>query len=183
MRARTLVAAGTAAAAVAYLVDARRERAGRDRARATVPTSPRDRVVREWRPTGLPPNLAPLRSERPTALEDPPARSPEEVTEASGSEPMPAPTPDRLVDDAAIAQAVRSRLGERRDLRTQDLVVDVVNGVAYLSGGLHDRQTFGEIVDLTSDVPGIRRVQSLLHLPDSETIVRTLTDHRDADDD
>jgi osmotically-inducible protein OsmY len=87
------------------------------------------------------------------------------------------------VDDAAIARAVRSRLGERRDLRTQDLVVDVVNGVAYLSGDLHDRQTFGEVVDLTSEVPGIRRVQSLLHLPESETIVRTLTGRRDDDHD
>ena len=51
----------------------------------------------------------------------------------------------------------------------------MVNGVAYLAGGLHDRQTFGEVVDLTSEVPGIRRVQSLLHLPDSETIVRRLS--------
>ena len=90
-------------------------------------------------------------------------------------EPMPVASisPSRGEDDAAIIRNVRSKLQERRDLRTDDLVIDVVNGVAYLSGDLHDRQTFGEVVDLTGQVPGVRRVQSLLHLPHSETIVRT----------
>jgi osmotically-inducible protein OsmY len=72
--------------------------------------------------------------------------------------------------DARIAGQVRARLQRRPDLGADDLVIDVVNGVAYLTGDLHDRHTFGEVVDLTSDVPGVRRVQSLLHLPPSETI-------------
>ena len=90
---------------------------------------------------------------------------------------MPVASPSSAVDDAAIIRSVRTKLQERRDLRTDDLVVDVVNGVAYLSGDLHDRQTFGEVVDLTGEVPGVRRVQSLLHLPHSETISRP-TDQR-----
>ena len=71
-----------------------------------------------------------------------------------------------------LISRVRSEPGSQRrpDLGADDLVIDVVNGVAYLSGDLHDRHTFGEVVDLTRDVPGVRRVQSLLHLPPSETI-------------
>ena len=72
-------------------------------------------------------------------------------------------------------------LQERRDLGAEDLVVDVVNGVVYLAGGLRDPQTFGEVVDVTSRIPGVRRVQSLLHIPDSETIVRSIAGGRRSD--
>jgi hypothetical protein len=48
-----------------------------------------------------------------------------------------------------------------------------VRGVAYLRGEFHDRQKFDAVVDLTGSVPGIRRVQSLLHLPESETVSRS----------
>jgi osmotically-inducible protein OsmY len=75
-------------------------------------------------------------------------------------------------DDGTIVQRVRSRLDERRDLRTDDLTVDVVNGVAYLCGELHDPHTFGEVVEVTRATPGVRRVQSLLHLPESEVLAR-----------
>jgi hypothetical protein len=78
----------------------------------------------------------------------------------------------RSDDDGAIVQRVRSRLDERRDLRTDDLTVDVVNGVAYLCGELHDPHTFGEVVEVTRATPGVRRVQSLLHLPESEVLAR-----------
>ena len=43
------------------------------------------------------------------------------------------------------------------DLETGGLVIDVVRGVAYLRGELHDREKFNEVVDLTGSVPGIRR--------------------------
>jgi osmotically-inducible protein OsmY len=72
-----------------------------------------------------------------------------------------------------IAGDVRAKLQRRPDLGADELVIDVVNGVAYLSGDLHDQHTFGEVVDLTREVPGVRRVQSLLHLPPSETIPGT----------
>jgi hypothetical protein len=78
----------------------------------------------------------------------------------------------RSDDDGTIVQRVRSRLDERRDLRTDDLTVDVVNGVAYLCGELHDPHTFGEVVEVTRATPGVRRVQSLLHLPESEVLAR-----------
>ena len=78
----------------------------------------------------------------------------------------------RSDDDGTIVQRVRSRLDARRDLRTDDLTVDVVNGVAYLCGELHDPHTFGEVVEVTRATPGVRRVQSLLHLPESEVLAR-----------
>jgi osmotically-inducible protein OsmY len=75
-------------------------------------------------------------------------------------------------DDAVIERTVRRKLQERPDLQAGGLVIDVVRGVAYLRGDLSDRHGIDEIVDLTSAVPGVRRVQSLLHLPETETISR-----------
>jgi BON domain-containing protein len=105
-----------------------------------------------------------------TITPSPPAPSREEAKPVTSS--------STSVDDAAIVRTVRTKLQERHDLGTEDLVVDVVNGVVYLSGDLHDRHTFGEVVDLTAEVPGVRRVQSLLHLPNSETIARIFSGRR-----
>ena len=175
MRVRTMVLAGMGAAALAYVFDPRQWRARRNHLLATIQRLPRDGAVHVERPAPLPRNLAPTTH---TAEPEPP-RDPLEPT--AGATPSPsdvqvpsAATPNAIVDDAAIVRNVRTRLEERRDLGADDLVVDVVNGVAYLSGDLHDRQTFGEVVDLTREVPGVRRVQSLLHLPHSETIVRAI---------
>ena len=57
---------------------------------------------------------------------------------------------DRSSEDAAVIRRVQETLHARHDLQADDLVVDVVNGVAYLSGDLHDSDTFGEIVDPSS---------------------------------
>lgn len=189
MRTRTLVVAGTGAAAVAYLFDPRQGRARRDRIRATIQPLTRGREIKVESPSPLPQNLAPRRSTPPGPPQDrqpipyatPKLSHHEPVSAASPAplreEPVPAASPNAAVDDAEIIRTVRTTLEERRDLGTHDLVVDVVNGVAYLSGALHDRHTFGEVVDLTGQVPGVRRVQSLLHLPHSETIVRTTEGH------
>ena len=160
MRTRTVVLAGTGAAAAVYLFDPRGGKARRERLRASV------RPLTRRRPLPIEPSFAST-PERSTAVD---ISAPPPVP--FRDEPMPVASPSGASDDAAIIRNVRTKLQERRDLRTDDLVVDVVNGVAYLSGDLHDRQTFGEVVDLTGEVPGVRRVQSLLHLPHSETIQR-----------
>ena len=165
MRTRTVLIAGTGAAAAAYLFDPRGGRARRERLRASVRPLTRGRLA------------SIERSSAPTAERSREVSIPVSPPAPFRDEPMPVASPSSAVDDAAIIRSVRTKLQERRDLRTDDLVVDVVNGVAYLSGDLHDRQTFGEVVDLTGEVPGVRRVQSLLHLPHSETISRT-TDQR-----
>jgi hypothetical protein len=174
MRIRTMVLAGMGAAAVAYVFDPREGWARRSRLRATIQMLTRGRAVQLEPPAPLPQNLAPIPSAEPAP--PPERRAPIAYVkpELSDAQPVSVEPPSDAPDDAKIVRNVRTRLEERRDLRTDDLVVDVVNGVAYLSGDLHDRQTFGEVVDLTGDVPGVRRVQSLLHLPNSETIVRAL---------
>jgi hypothetical protein len=167
MRIRTLVIAGMAAAAAIYLFEPRRGRARRERIRTSMRPHTRRRID-PVEPASAP-TVEPSREETITpSVPAPPREEPKSLTSSSTS-----------VDDAAIVRTVRTKLRERHDLGTEDLVVDVVNGVVYLSGDLHDRHTFGEVVDLTAEVPGVRRVQSLLHLPHSETIARIFTGRRD----
>ena len=169
MRIRTLVIAGTGAAAAVYLFEPHGGRARRERIRTSMRPHTRRRID-PVEPTSAP-TVEPTREETITpSAPAPPREEPKPVTSSSTS-----------VDDAAIVRTVRTKLQERHDLGTEDLVVDVVNGVVYLSGDLHDRHTFGEVVDLTAEVPGVRRVQSLLHLPHSETIARIFSGRR-ADD-
>jgi hypothetical protein len=164
MRIRTLVIAGTGAAAAVYLFEPHGGAARRERIRTSMRPLMRTAPVV---PTSAP-TVEPFRDETITPSAPAPSREePKSVTSSSTS-----------VDDAAIVRSVRTKLQERHDLGTEDLVVDVVNGVVYLSGDLHDRQTFGEVVDLTAEVPGVRRVQSLLHLPNSETISRIFSGRR-----
>ena len=141
----------------------------------TVEKAPEARPAENVEPVSMP--------ESPTVEKAPEARPVESVASASVPEPpivekAPEARPVEAValpedeSDAAIAQTIRTRLEERSDLETGGLVIDVVRGVAYLRGELHDREKFNEVVDLTGSVPGIRRVQSLLHLPESERVGR-----------
>jgi hypothetical protein len=193
MRIRNLAFTGLAAAAVAYYFDPVKGSARRSRLRGQIQMLT-GRAMRRSDRAPLPENVAPasmpeaptveptIEKEpevRPTenvelpedvALVSMPARPiVEEAPEVSPAEADPLPEDE---DDAAIAQTIRARLEERSDLGTGGLVIDVVRGVAYLRGELHDRQQFDEVVDLTGSVPGIRRVQSLLHLPESERVGR-----------
>ena len=169
MRIRTLVIAGTGAAAAVYLFEPHGGRARREHIRASM----RPHTGRRIDP--VEPTSAPtVEPSHETTTPSAPAPSREE--------PKPVSSSSTSVDDAAIVRTVRTKLQERHDLGTEDLVVDVVNGVVYLSGDLHDRHTFGEVVDLTAEVPDVRRVQSLLHLPHSETIARIFSGRR-ADED
>lgn len=176
MRTRTLVVAGAGAAAVAYLFDPHQGRSRRDRIRATIQPLTRGRAILVEPPSPLPQDRAP----DPQAAQPDPLQDFRPIPEAR-SEPFRQPlseTAPNAAVDAETVRIVRTKLEERSDLRTDELVVDVVNGVAYLSGDLRDRQTFGEVVDLTAQVPGVRRVQSLLHLPNSETISSAISDRR-----
>ena len=174
MRSRTAILAALAGAAAVYLFDPIKGGARRERLRSAVTrVTRRPSYHREEDGSPLPENLAPT----------PPILFDSSVPQVPTSEPIAAPRPGRPTEDveaaplgagegkdAHIASQVRTRLERRPDLGADDLVIDVVNGVAYLSGDLHDPHTFGEVVDLTREVPGVRRVQSLLHLPPSETI-------------
>jgi BON domain len=76
---------------------------------------------------------------------------------------------DRPMDDAAIASLVRTKVLGRSDLDTGNLVVDVVQGVAFLRGDLKDRRQVDEVVNLTGAVPGVQEVKDMIHLPESPT--------------
>jgi hypothetical protein len=184
LRFRTLMLGAAATAAIAYLFDPRAGHARRDRLRERIQRAlPR----RRSRPTGaLPTNFVPTPIEQARAESVRLEEETEEVATALADlgidptiaeapsdpladEPGLVELPSTNLDDATVVQRVRERLSERRDLRTDDLIVDVVNGVVYLSGELPDPQVFGEIVDLSRETPGVRRVQSLLHLPGDET--------------
>jgi osmotically-inducible protein OsmY len=183
MRIRNLALTGLAAAAVAYYFDPVKGSARRSRLRGQIQTLT-GRAMRRHDLAPLPENVAPVSvPDSPTIEKAPEARPAESVAAASVPEaPIVEKAPEaRPVEavalpedesDAAIAQTIRARLEERSDLGTGGLVIDVVRGVAYLRGELHDREKFNEVVDLTGSVPGIRRVQSLLHLPESERVSR-----------
>jgi hypothetical protein len=185
LRFRTLIFGAAATAAAAYLLDPRTGDARRRRLRASFERAV-SRRMRPAPPDPLPPNLVPTPSEQARAESVRLEEATEDVataladlgidptvaeapTDPLADEPGIVELPSTSLDDASVVQRVRATLGDRRDLRTDELIVDVVNGVVYLSGELSDPQTFGEIVDLTRETPGVRRVQSLLHLPSDET--------------
>lgn len=173
MRFRTIALAAAAGAAVAYLFDPISGGARRRRLLEQLPSLPMPRRARDRGP--LPENLVPTSTpDRPAAVaprtyEPPRVTVPEMPATAAATAAATVPAADESgPDDATIAREVRMRLESRPDLETGELVIDVVRGVAYLRGDLKDQETFDEIVDLTSAVPGVRRVQSLLHVPNGD---------------
>lgn len=80
----------------------------------------------------------------------------------------------RPMEDGAIAGRIRMKVLERPDLETGSLLIDVVQGVAFLRGELKDRKEIEEIVDLAGSVPGVRGVQNLIviRLPESQAVSR-----------
>ena len=175
MRIRNIALAGLAGAALAYFFDPVAGSARRGRLRARVSSLMPARAMRHEERMPLPENVAPVAASAPAAA---PAPAPAaKVVEAPKERPTDARALPENQEDAAIARKIQQKLQERSDLEAGSLVIDVVRGVAYLRGDLHDRRRFEEIVDLTGSVPGVRRVQSLLHLPESETISRPVTRH------
>jgi hypothetical protein len=198
MRIRNLALAGLAGAAVAYYFHPIEGVARRRRLRGQIERLMSSRGVLRTDSRPMPENVAPtagasVSEPSAPAASVPEASAPASSTPAASAPASPAPAApapaapvvrpteaDTLPEDqpdAIIAQRVRQRLKERPDLETSNLMIDVVRGVAYLRGDLRDRGRFDDILDVTGSVPGVRRVQSLLHLPESETINRPATRH------
>jgi|SRR5687767_12459906 osmotically-inducible protein OsmY len=74
---------------------------------------------------------------------------------------------DRPMDDATIAQRVRSEVLGRPDFRADDIIVDVENGLARLRGQMEHPGRIEVIVDLTKKIPGVRAVETFIHAPGS----------------
>ena len=170
MRVRNMVIAGLAGAAIAYLLDPISGSARRNRLRERISTRIPRRATTEGELGPLPENMVPSQAAR---IADRPEEGP--MTDVADAADEGSRDTSEPMDDATIARRIRMKVDERPDLETGSLVIDVVRGVAYLRGKLNDRRKLDEIVDLTSAVPGVRRVQSLLHLPESQTIERPAT--------
>jgi osmotically-inducible protein OsmY len=75
--------------------------------------------------------------------------------------------PERPMDDATVADRVRSEVLGRADVDAGNLLVDVAEGVVSLRGELDDPGRIERVIDLTGEIPGVRRVENLIHLPDA----------------
>lgn len=67
-------------------------------------------------------------------------------------------------DDIDVVHAIRQQFA-RLDFPTTDVKVDVVDGTAALRGQVADEQQMREVQDVAIKVPGVRAVESYLHLP------------------
>jgi osmotically-inducible protein OsmY len=74
---------------------------------------------------------------------------------------------DRAMDDATIADRIRSEVLGRRGLDAADVVVNVEGGVAYLRGAAPRPEAIDEIVERTAAVAGVGAVENLMHLPET----------------
>jgi hypothetical protein len=194
MRIRTIALAGLAGAAAAYLFDPIAGNARRSRLRERIAPLTQRRSILAGNPAPLPDNMIPVpKTETGEMPEEPSKESVPDMPEEPSKENLPdmpeepskenapdGPEGDSM-DDAAIADRIRMDVLGRPDLETGSLVVDVVQGAAFLRGELNDRRAIEEIVDLTGSVPGVRSVQNLIviRMPESGTItrpVRTLGD-------
>jgi osmotically-inducible protein OsmY len=72
---------------------------------------------------------------------------------------------DRSMDDATVADRIRSEVLGRPGLDAGGLVVDVQDGVAHLRGEMQDEARITEVVAMTRSVAGVRDVENLIHVP------------------
>lgn len=172
MRIRTIAIAGLAGAAVAYLFDPIAGSARRSRIRGRISTFTRRRVPEEMSPLPVDMVSAPMRDEVADTHREPTKDEVADSTEPPMEEAVAVTPDERPNSDAAIADRIRMRVQTRPDLETGDLVVEVLQGVAFLRGDLKDRAQIDEVVDLTGTVPGVQEVQNLIHLPESQTMSR-----------
>jgi osmotically-inducible protein OsmY len=144
MRIRTVILAGLAGAAAAYLFD---------------PVSGRGRRTRLRDRTG-----AILR--RGGTRVDKLSRHATNVMEGATHDLEGHPA-DRAMDDVTVADRIRSEVLGQRELSTAGLVVNVEDGVAFLRGELDDPALVETVVDRTKSIAGVRSIENLIHLPDS----------------
>ena len=145
MRFRTLVTGGLAAAVAAYLFDPISGRGRRARLRDRSAAIARRAGIRAERLSRHARNVAEGRLHR---LSDQ-----DEV--------------ERALDDATVADRVRSQVLGRHDVHATEVLVNVADGIVSLRGELDDPERVDRLIDLTGDVAGVRGVENLIHLPDT----------------
>lgn len=68
------------------------------------------------------------------------------------------------VDDVDIVQGIKQRFA-RLDFSTSEVSIEVVDGTATLRGQLRDADEIHTVQEETMKAPGVRAVESYLHLP------------------
>jgi osmotically-inducible protein OsmY len=145
MRFRTLVTAGLAAAVAAYLFDPISGRGRRARLR--------DRSAAIARHSGI--DAGPF------------SRRARNITQDRTRQLTDQAEVERAMDDASVADRVRSQVLGRNDVHATELLVNVEDGIVSLRGELGDRERVDRVIDLTTEVAGVRGVENLIHLPDT----------------
>lgn len=74
-------------------------------------------------------------------------------------------SPKPPADDVALADRVRSEVLGRVRYRPYTINVDAVDGVVSLRGQVRQPDEIKELVAAVEKVPGVRQVESFLHLP------------------
>ena len=71
-------------------------------------------------------------------------------------------------NDETIAERVRSEIFRPGDAPKGSVNVNVEQGVVYLRGEVADRESIQQLVGVAGSIPGVKRVESLLHGPGEE---------------
>jgi osmotically-inducible protein OsmY len=72
---------------------------------------------------------------------------------------------DAEPDDGKLEQRIRSKVFGSSDLRTDLITLEVVEGAVALRGQVGTRVQADELSRRVAAVPGVQRVEVLLHLP------------------
>jgi osmotically-inducible protein OsmY len=81
------------------------------------------------------------------------------------------PKPD--LDDATLAAKVQTEIFRAADAPKGSVNVNVENGVVYLRGEVQRPELIDDLVARARQVQGVQGVESLLHLPGTETPTRS----------
>ncbi len=71
-------------------------------------------------------------------------------------------------NDETIAERVRSEVFRPQDAPKGSVNINVEEGVVYLRGEVADREQIQRVISTAGAVPGVKRVESLLHPPGEE---------------
>src|SRR5919204_2014836 len=72
------------------------------------------------------------------------------------------------LDDATLANKVRSEALRRTEISAEGVSVNVQEGVVQLRGQVERPELIDELVDRVRSVQGVRDIENLLHLPGSK---------------
>jgi hypothetical protein len=92
-----------------------------------------------------------------------------------GGEPEPPPRPPKDLDDVAIARKVESAIFRSRTVAKGKVDVNVADGVVWLRGEVKTPDLVRQLEAKAREVPEVKGVENLLHLPKTPAPSRTDT--------